>query len=221
MQLLHAWNSQKLPFAKVCFASPFACCLGHVRPKLKFLPWCIGFLIAAVIAERATGKSFEELMQHVPLAMNSAGFWPTREGRLRGHRAGKQVTFLGKSDDGVPMMFTPAGNLHMSLHAWAQFYLDQLAGSKGAGKLLKPESYRLMQTVQPQSPAGLDWGVQKSIAGRRGPVLTHRGSTATGSHGWRCSQNLAMVCRSGPTPQRTWAATQSRISCWPSVGRIR
>ena len=26
------------------------------------------------------------------------------------------------------------------------------------------------------SPAGLDWGVQKSIAGRQGPVLVHQGS---------------------------------------------
>jgi hypothetical protein len=33
-----------------------------------------------------------------------------------------------------------------------------------------------MQTAQPDSAAGLDWGVQDSIAGRRGPVLAHGGS---------------------------------------------
>ena len=33
-----------------------------------------------------------------------------------------------------------------------------------------------METAQPDSPAGLDWGVQRSIAGRAGPVLVHQGS---------------------------------------------
>jgi hypothetical protein len=33
-----------------------------------------------------------------------------------------------------------------------------------------------MQTAQPGSPSGLDWGVQPSIAGRQGPVLVHGGS---------------------------------------------
>ena len=138
-----------------------------------------GFLIAAVIAERASGKPFEALMRDevfVPLGMSSAGFGPTGDGQIRGHRAGKPVIVLAKADDGVPMMFTSAGNMHMSLRDWARFCIDQLAGSRGNGKLLKPESYRLMQTARPGSPAGLDWGVQPTIAGRRGPVLTHGGS---------------------------------------------
>ena len=33
-----------------------------------------------------------------------------------------------------------------------------------------------MQTAQPGSPSGMDWGVQDSIAGRAGPVLVHGGS---------------------------------------------
>jgi len=138
-----------------------------------------GFLIAAVIAERATGKPFETLMQDevfAPLGMSSAGFGPTGDEQIRGHRGGKPVLVLAKADDGVPMMFTPAGNMHMSLRDWARFCIDQLAGSRGTGKLLKPESYRLMQTTRPGSPSGIDWGVQSTIAGRRGPVLTHGGS---------------------------------------------
>ena len=138
-----------------------------------------GFLIAAVIAERATGQSFETLMQtHVfdPLGMRGAGFGPTGEGQPRGHRGGAPALALRKADDGVPMLFTPAGNLHMRLDDWALFCLDQLAGARGAGKLLTPASYRLMQTAQAGGPGGLDWGVQSRIAGRRGPVLTHGGS---------------------------------------------
>lgn len=139
-----------------------------------------GFLVAALIAERKTGKTFEALMtQEVfePLKMTSVGFGPTLDGQPLGHRAGAPATHApSQSDEGVPMVYTAAGNLHMSLHDWAQFCLDQLAGSQGRGALLSAASYQLMQTAQPGSPSGVDWGVQDSIAGRRGPVLVHGGS---------------------------------------------
>lgn len=132
-----------------------------------------GFLIAAVIAEKATGKTYEALMRREifqPLGMSSAGFGATPPGQPTGHDAGKPV---GPSNSD---MIAPAGNLHMSLGDWARFCLDQLAGSKGKGRLLSPASYRLMQTAQPNGPTGLDWGIQSSIAGRKGPVLVHGGS---------------------------------------------
>ena len=139
-----------------------------------------GFLIAAVIAERATGKDVETLIQREvfqPLGMTGAGFGPTSGNQPMGHRAGKPVTTAPrKADDGVPPIYTAAGNLHMRLQDLALFAIDQLAGSQGKGKLLTPASYALMQTAQPGSGSGLDWGVQPSIAGRQGPVLVHGGS---------------------------------------------
>ena len=33
-----------------------------------------------------------------------------------------------------------------------------------------------MQTARPNGSTGLDWGIQSSIAGRKGPVLVHGGS---------------------------------------------
>ena len=132
-----------------------------------------GFLIAAVIAEKATGKTYEALMRREifgPHGMSSAGFGATPPGQPTGHDAGKPV---GPSNSD---MIAPAGNLHMSLRDWARFCLDQLAGSKGKGRLLAPGSYRLMQAAQPNGPTGLDWGIQSSIAGRQGPVLVHGGS---------------------------------------------
>jgi len=138
-----------------------------------------GFLVAAVIAERVTGESYENLMRKEvfqPLGMRDVGFGNTSDGQNRGHRDGKPTLKMSKFDDGAPPMFAPAGFLHMTLGDWARFNLDQLAGGKGQGKLLTPASYRLMQTAQPGSPAGLDWGVQASIAGRQGPVLVHQGS---------------------------------------------
>lgn len=132
-----------------------------------------GFLIAAAIAERATGKSYETLMRREvfrPLGMASAGFGATPRSQTSGHNDGKPVG-PGNSD-----MFAPAGNLHMSIGDWARFSLDQLAASKGKGKLLSAASYKLMQTTQPNGSTGLDWGIQNTIAGRQGPVLVHGGS---------------------------------------------
>lgn len=149
-------------------------------PGTEFAYSNSGFLIAAVIAERATGKDFEALMQSEvfqPLGMTGAGFGPTPAGQPLGHRGGKPVTQAPqKADDGVPPIYTAAGNLHMRLQDLALFAIDQLAGSQGKGTLLTPASYALMQTAQPGSGSGLDWGVQPSIAGRQGPVLVHGGS---------------------------------------------
>lgn len=139
-----------------------------------------GFIIAAVIAERATGSSYEDLMRREvfqPLGMTSVGFGMTRDGQPRGHRGDKPVLSPpARLDDGAPMMYAPAGYLHMSLRDWALFSLDQMAGSKGHGKLLRPASYTLMQTSRFGDHDGLGWGVQDSIAGRKGPVLVHGGS---------------------------------------------
>lgn len=138
-----------------------------------------GFLVAAAIAEKATGRSYEELMQKEvfePLGMQGVGYGNTGAGQNRGHQHGKPTLKMRKADDGAPAMYAPAGFLHMPLAAWARFNLDQLAGARGQGKLLSPASYRLMQTAQPGSPAGLDWGVQPTIAGRQGPALVHQGS---------------------------------------------
>jgi CubicO group peptidase (beta-lactamase class C family) len=139
-----------------------------------------GFIVAAVIAERATGSSYEALMRSEvfePLGMSSVGFGTTGDGQPRGHHGGKPVLAAPTTaEEGAPMMYAPAGYLHMSLRDWALFSLDQMAGSRGQGKLLKPESYRLMQTSRYGDHDGLGWGVQDSIAGRKGPVLVHGGS---------------------------------------------
>lgn len=173
-------DTRPLPQQRLAFITEALKDAPVAPPGTKFNYSNTGFLIAAVIAEKVTNKSFEELMKlevFQALDMKSAGFGPTTGAQPLGHRAGKPVTAaMTKSDDGVPPMYTPAGNMHMSLGDWARFCLDQIAGNQGRGKLLKSESYRLMQTAQEGSPSGVDWGVQESIAGRKGPVLVHGGS---------------------------------------------
>ena len=139
-----------------------------------------GFLVAACIAEGKTGVPFEELTRREvfePLGMTSAGFGPpSGDHQPVGHQKGQPMDRPLHLDDGVPAMYGPAGFMHMSIQDWGRFCADQLLGSVGKGKLLKAETYRLMQSAQPGSPAGVDWGVQTSMGGRRGPVLIHGGS---------------------------------------------
>jgi CubicO group peptidase (beta-lactamase class C family) len=134
-----------------------------------------GFLLAAAAAEHATGLSYEALMRRevfAPLGMTSVGFGVTGEGQPQGHHGGKVATL----EEANPPMFAPAGNLHLSMADWAKFCLDQMAGMHGGGKLLRPATYRMMETRLPGADTGLAWGVQDSVAGFEGPVLTHAGS---------------------------------------------
>ncbi len=174
-------DTRSLPKQRLAYSAQVLTEALEVAPGTAYSYSNTGFIVAAVIAEAATGTSFEELMRREifqPLGMNSAKFSLTHDGQPRGHRNNKPVTApYAQADDGNPLMFAPAGGeLHLSLRDWATFCLDQLAGSQGRGKLLTSASYRLMQTAQFGGPAGLGWGIQNTIAGHKGPVLTHAGS---------------------------------------------
>lgn len=150
-----------------------------VGPAGEFNYSNTGLLIGAVIAERATGKSFEELMREEvfrPLGMNHVGFGVTHSPQPVGHINGHPA----KLRDANPEFFAPAGNMYMPLTDWARFCIDQLKGADGHGKLLKAATYRFMQAPQPGGgDSAIGWGVEQKIAGRRGPVLEHGGSDGT------------------------------------------
>jgi CubicO group peptidase (beta-lactamase class C family) len=139
----------------------------------------IGFLLAAVIAERTQDVPYEELMRREifrPLGMSSAVFTPPRDGQLAGHRDGRPA----QPTESAPPLYGPAGLVRLSLNDWAKFCLDQLAGARGGGRLLSPGSYQLMQNPLPGIDNGLGWGCDPSIGGRKGPVIDHSGS----EHNW-------------------------------------
>ncbi len=134
-----------------------------------------GFLVAAVVAERATGLTYEELMKQEvfgPLGMRSAGFGIPPAGQPVGHTHGR----VAAARDANPDFFAPAGNIFLSLDDWALFCIDQMNGSNGHGALLKPETYALMQTIQSNDPVSMGWFILDDIDGFPGPVLYHEGS---------------------------------------------
>jgi len=134
-----------------------------------------GYLLAAAIAERATGDTWEVLLRRevlAPLGMDKTRFGTTVAGEPQGHRGGHATG----SDDTNPPFFAPAGGLVLPLEDWARFCLDQLAGARGHGQLLSPAGYRMMQSAQGSGEYGMGWEVVAGYGGREGPVLVHAGS---------------------------------------------
>jgi CubicO group peptidase (beta-lactamase class C family) len=164
-----------------------------------------GRIIAAVIAERATGSSFEDLIRKevfISLGMRRVGFGVTRPGQNLGHVAGKPAT-----REVIPDFFAPAGNMYMPLHDWALFCIDQINGANGGGKLLKPQTYRLMQTAQPGGTTGLAGPFRTKRRAGEARYSRIRDRTETGTRAWPCFRTPVLAYWSPPTLAKTWVAT--------------
>lgn len=148
-----------------------------VPPRTKNSYSNTGYIIAAAIAERAAGKPYEQLMRELvfkPLGMNSATFEQETDGELLSYIDGRVAT----ERDGNPAIFSAAGEVRMTMADWGRFAADQLQGERGHGKLLKPESYKILHTPYGPKDSGwaLGWEVQRTAFQRQGPALLHNGS---------------------------------------------
>ena len=135
-----------------------------------------GYVLAAVVAEQATGKTFEQLMQaevFQPLGM-SVAYAPSERGEILGHLEGRPLTGL-RADN--PPLIAPAGAVKLSMADWARFAIDQMAGERGRGALLPAPSYVALHAPQGDTAAALGWGVRNSWPAES-PVrlLMHAGS---------------------------------------------
>jgi CubicO group peptidase (beta-lactamase class C family) len=144
----------------------------------------LGYVIAAAIAERHTGKTWESLLREFvfgPLGITNVGFGPPghtgKDVQPLGHAeiSGKLVPLdPGNPASDIPAWLGPAGAISISLKSWALFAQDQLEGAHGHGKLLKQPTYRALQTPVVENYA-LGWGVLVGADGS--PILIeHEGS---------------------------------------------
>jgi CubicO group peptidase (beta-lactamase class C family) len=160
------------------------------EPGAKYLYSNLGYVIAGAMAEKAADDSWENLMKKLifePLGMAGAGFgglgtpslidqpWPHGEN-------GKPVEKNGPDVDNPPVL-GPAGIVHCPLADWAKFVTDQLRGARGEKALLKPETYKTLQTPPFGGEYALGWLVAEREWGG-GMVLSHNGSN---------TMNLAVV----------------------------
>lgn len=150
------------------------------KPGSTYVYSNVGYVVAALMAETVTGKSWETLMRErlfEPLEMTTAGFGsPAQSGMVDqpwGHRgSGDEVR--PTLQDNAPVL-GPAASVHCSVPDWAKFAALHLGGERGRPRLLKPETFRTLHTPPPGFDYAGGWmvGDRSWAAGR---VLTHNGS---------------------------------------------
>ncbi|MEO8065038.1 MAG: serine hydrolase domain-containing protein [Pseudomonadota bacterium] len=144
----------------------------------------LGYVIAGAVAESVSSKSWEEMLRAdiwKPLGISSAGFGAPGKSRKTdqplGHMAIKDEWVSldpGDARSDNPPAVGPAGTVNITLADWVLFAQDQLEGLHGHGKLLKPETYRLLHTPVKNRYA-MGWGVLTDISGETS-LLAHTGS---------------------------------------------
>jgi CubicO group peptidase (beta-lactamase class C family) len=162
--------------------------LPPVGPKGKSEYSNAGFMIAGLMLEKASGKSFETLFEQellAPLGMTSTGFGPPGVPGERdqpwGHWSSGDSTrviwhALDPSDrfaDNPPSL-NPAGVVHASLQDIARFACAHLRGELGTAGLLPVKSFRRLHTPEADAWA-MDWMVS-TRDWAKGRWLYHSGS---------------------------------------------
>jgi CubicO group peptidase (beta-lactamase class C family) len=174
-------RAQRAALAKHYLALPPA-----RKPGTEYEYSNLGFILAGAAAEARTGKSWEDLVRaevFQPLGITHVGFGaPPSTAAVDqpwGHdeKNGTLVALDPASQDADnPPSLGPAGTIHISLHDWVLFAQDQMDGAHGHGKLLKPETYRTLQTpIASNGLYALGWGAKLGPDGVP-LILTHSGS---------------------------------------------
>lgn len=135
-----------------------------------------GYLIAACMAEKVTGLSWESLMKQRlfdPLGMSSAGFGaPDNNKSINqpwGHFKSGGKWQPSTSYDAEAL--GPAGEIHCTIEDWAKFISLQLADKN---PIL--DSIFLNKLVEPVGFYAGGWGILEDQPWAKGKVLTHNGS---------------------------------------------
>jgi CubicO group peptidase (beta-lactamase class C family) len=166
-----------------------------------------GFTVAGMMAERAAGKPYEELLAELvfkPLGITHFGFGPTsldagagEPVQPRGHSAAGAPVEPGPQADNPPAI-TPAGRVHISLEDWAKF----VAAHAGNGPLLTPATWDVLHAPAAPGPDGYAMGW----------VTTHRPWAADAAKPapsdralWHNGSNTMWYCVTWFSPDRRMA----------------
>jgi CubicO group peptidase (beta-lactamase class C family) len=153
----------------------------EATPGEKFIYSNAGYSIAGYMAEKVTGKSWEDLIREKifrPLGMTTAGFGApgtrAKKDQPRGHNAGGTPVEPGPRADN-PVAIGPAGIVHCSIGDWAKFAAANLPSAKT--KLVKPETLKKLHSPVPGDPPyAMGWIISDNQPWAGGPALTHAGS---------------------------------------------
>jgi CubicO group peptidase (beta-lactamase class C family) len=143
-----------------------------------------GYTIAAAIAERVTGESWESLVRERvfrPLGINGTFAWSDSADvdQPWGHyetRSGVKPVDPRDPGERVPSIIWPAGAVELSLDDYARFLQLNLRGLEGRDTtLLRAETIKRLHTspVTPGDNFALGWGIQEFDGA---PARAHVGS---------------------------------------------
>jgi len=170
-------SAQRMALARYYLSRPPASAAGTFQYSN------LGYIIVGAIAEAHTGETWESLIrEHVfaPLGISDVGFGPPgHSGKYdqplgHGEVSGREP--LDPADPGIynPAWIGPAGTINITLKAWAVFAQDQLDGALGHGRLLRPATYKVLQTPVAENYA-MGWGAWLDPDGTP-KILMHEGS---------------------------------------------
>ena len=140
-----------------------------------------GYSAAAVMLERASGSTWEELVKGLgeELGLEFGLSWPNAADSLQpwGHRAGGGGLIPTPPTDPYDLRWVkPARDINMSISEYAEFLRMQLHGLRGDGPILSREEYEFLHSGVPDHYSiGWAWGVN----GEGHLVSAHSGSADT------------------------------------------
>lgn len=125
-------------------------------PGNKFEYSNVGYAIAAAMAEKVTGASWDELVKREvfdPLELAEAGFGPPKSDNVtleqpRGHSSLVGKKYAVDDESGNSLIRGPSGGVHMSLQNLCDFANEHLVGELGAGKLLSAQAYEQLHRAE-------------------------------------------------------------------------
>jgi CubicO group peptidase (beta-lactamase class C family) len=134
-----------------------------------------GYVVASHIAERATKRTWEELMCNLvfkPLGLHSAGFgWPAAEDHPdepHGHFGAQpymSVQEIGDDATGDLDYFGPAGHIHCSIEDFARFAAFHLAGLRGQDGVMKAQTIERLHTPPANGDYAGGWWIRETKEG--------------------------------------------------------
>ena len=177
---------QRLVFVSWLLQQP-----SPVIPGRDYLYSNAGYVVAAAMAERVTGESFEQLLRQrllLPLDLQGRFGWPATGNHQQpwGHEEKNGVLQASDPDapeNQFPNFANPAGNISLSIDDYARFIQAHLRGLSGQVVLISPESYRKLHTPlggainnNPAQFYALGWGVIHDVNQN---LSIHEGSAGT------------------------------------------
>lgn len=116
----------------------------------------VGMALAAAMAEKVTGETWEDLVKREvfePLELKGSGFGPPTSSdekleQPRGHRNVRHLKVAANDKRDNTFIMSPAGAVHMTLGDLCAYAMDHLRGELGEGKLLSADNYQRLHTPE-------------------------------------------------------------------------